>query len=96
MAKVKKKLKQWMCNCMTPEPLQIVIASDKMTRQRRWQNKRLSEGKCVCCGAKRNLYSQRCDACQTQETERARNRNRCNPWKAGGRGRKPKAEAIAA
>jgi hypothetical protein len=50
----------------------------------------------VCCGAKRNLYSQRCDACQTQETERARNRNRCNPWKAGGRGRKPKKEVLAA
>lgn len=81
---------------MNPQELQIVIASEKMTRQRRWQNKRLAEGKCVCCGAKRNLYSQRCDACQTQETERARNRNRCNPWKAGGRGRKPKKESIAA
>lgn len=79
---------------MTLDQAEIVAVSSKMTRQRRWQNKRLAEGNCVCCGNKRNLYSQRCDPCQTLETARARNRNRCNAWKAGGRGRKPKKELV--
>jgi hypothetical protein len=61
----------------------------KLSRQRRWQNKRLAEGKCVRCGAARNLYAQRCDVCQAIETQRAREKIGFNEWKSGSRGRKP-------
>ena len=71
-------------NSQAPEP--------NLSRQRRWQNRRLAEGCCVRCGVKRNLYSQRCDDCQKRETERAREKNKCSAWKAGGRGRKPKTK----
>lgn len=63
--------------------------SKKLSRQRLWQNKRLADGCCVRCGAKRNLYAQRCDECQRKETARAREKTGFKPWKAGGRGRKP-------
>lgn len=74
----------------------VVEQPQQLSRQRRWQNKRLAEGRCVRCGAMRNLYSQRCDDCQTRETVRAREKNKCKAWKAGSRGRKPKAEQLAA
>ena len=64
----------------------------KPSRQRLWQAKRLAEGCCVRCGKPRNLYKHRCDDCQAVETLRTREKNRCNAWKAGGRGRKPKTE----
>lgn len=69
--------------------------SKKLSRQRQWQNKRLAAGCCVRCGAARNLYAQRCDACQRKETERARAKTGFKPWKAGGRGRKPIIEPPA-
>lgn len=63
--------------------------SKKLSRQRIWQKKMLANGCCVRCGAKRNLYAQRCDSCQAKETARAREKAGSKPWKAGGRGRKP-------
>jgi len=66
----------------------------KLSRQRIWQNKRLAEGKCVRCGAARNLYAQRCDACQAIETQRAREKIGFKEWKAGSRGRKPNIHKV--
>lgn len=68
----------------------------KLSRQRLWQNKRLAQGCCVRCGKPRNLYAQRCDDCQQRETERARKKNGCHEWKAGGRGRTPNSHQIEA
>ena len=70
--------------------------SKKLSRQRIWQNKRLAEGKCVRCGQPRNLYAQRCDACQNKETARAREKTGFKAWKAGGRGRQPMNNNVAA
>jgi len=72
---------------MSNEP---VDQKPRISRQRLWQAKRLAEGRCVRCGKPRNLYAQRCDACQAIETQRIREKNQCKAWKAGGRGRKPK------
>jgi len=79
---------------MSKQNMKVIIK--KPSRQRRWQNKRLADGKCVRCGASRTLYAQRCDECQAEETKRSREKNGCGEWKAGGRGRKPKCNQIAA
>lgn len=71
----------------------LVPEAKPLSRQRKWQNRRLAEGRCVRCGQKRNLYAQRCDSCQSKETERAREKNECREWRTGSRGRRPKTHS---
>lgn len=57
-------------------------------RERR--DKILAEGKCINCGAARNLYSHHCDVCYSEMQNRRRKRLGMNPWTPGGKGRPPK------
>lgn len=54
----------------------------KLSRQRRWQLKRVKEGRCIICGDPRNIYAQHCDDCHERLCK-------SEPWKAGARGRPP-------
>jgi len=60
------------------------------SRQYEWSQKRVSEGKCANCGAPRNLYTTRCDACELVARRGIRKRLGNRPWKKGKRGRPPK------
>lgn len=61
-----------------------------VSRQREWQKRKASEGKCVVCGKQRNLYACYCDECQSRAIENQRKRMGHKPWKRGGVGRPPK------
>ncbi len=54
--------------------------------------KRICEGRCRDCGARRNLYAHLCDGCREKEKVRQRTANGYNAWRPGGRGRKPAGE----
>ena len=61
-----------------------------ISRQRRWQLKRKSEGKCGYCGiGSLNFYRDRCDECQSQLRESERRKAGSQPWRPGGPGRPP-------
>lgn len=34
---------------------------DEISRQRRWQMKKIGEGRCMICGKPRGMFSDRCD-----------------------------------
>jgi hypothetical protein len=61
-----------------------------VSRQREWQVKRVSEGKCGTCGNPRNLYAYACDECQADVRRRVRANSGLKPWRKGKRGRPPK------
>ncbi len=62
----------------------------KISRQYRWQQKQIAEGRCARCGAKRKHYTVLCDACQVDDRVRQQQRSGSQPWRAGKRGRPPK------
>jgi hypothetical protein len=61
----------------------------KTSRQYRWQLKKIAEGKCARCGAKRTHYSVLCDACHIADRVRQQERSGSSPWQKGKRGRPP-------
>lgn len=56
--------------------------AEKLSRQRRWQLKKKTEGKCIICGKPRQNYAQHCDECW-------RGIAGGKPWRKGGKGRPP-------
>jgi len=60
------------------------------SRQYRWQKKKIAEGRCARCGAKRNHYTILCDPCQLTNRVRQQERSGTKPWHKGKRGRPPK------
>jgi hypothetical protein len=64
----------------------------KTSRQYRWQQKRIAEGRCARCRAKRKHYAVLCDSCQVDDRVRQQERSGSRPWHAGKRGRPPKVK----
>jgi hypothetical protein len=64
----------------------------KTSRQYRWQQKRIAEGRCARCGAKRKHYAVLCDSCQVDDRVRQQQRSGSRPWHVGKRGRPPKVK----
>jgi hypothetical protein len=62
----------------------------KTSRQYRWQQKKIAEGRCARCGAKRKHYTILCDSCQISNRVRYQQRVGTQPWHKGKRGRPPK------
>ncbi|MEI6782459.1 MAG: hypothetical protein WCQ21_16230 [Verrucomicrobiota bacterium] len=62
----------------------------KPSRQYRWQQRQIAEGRCARCGAKRKHYAVLCDLCQVDERVRQQVRCGSKPWREGKRGRPPK------
>jgi len=62
----------------------------KPSRQYRWQQKKIAEGRCSRCGAKREHYAVFCDICQLDHRLRQQKRCGARAWRSGGRGRPPK------
>ena len=62
----------------------------KPSRQYLWQQKKIAEGRCARCGAKREHYTVLCDLCQVDERFRQQARSGSKPWHKGKRGRPPK------
>lgn len=62
------------------------------SRQRLWQKKMVSEGKCSLCAKPRNSYKQLCDACQIKQRKRRRLTMKYSPQVPGNRGRSPRID----
>jgi hypothetical protein len=60
------------------------------SRQYQWQQKKIAEGRCARCGAKRKHYTILCDSCQISNRVRYQQRVGTQPWHKGKRGRPPK------
>jgi len=67
----------------------------KTSRQYRWQQKKIAEGNCSRCGARRNHYAVFCDGCQLNHRLTQQKRSGARAWRMGGRGRPPKVMAPA-
>ena len=61
-----------------------------ISRQRRWQLQRISEGLCGVCGDRPLVTTDRCAECHEGLTVRRRERLGQQPWEPGKRGRPPK------
>ena len=60
-----------------------------MTRQRRWQRRKIAEGRCQICGRQRGIYADYCDECGIKTRLQKRQSAGCNRWQEGHRGRPP-------
>lgn len=64
----------------------------EISRQQRWQQKRVAEGKCRACGEERDNPDDHlfCSRCRDEKRERDQIDKGSEPWREGGRGRPPK------
>lgn len=61
----------------------------QMSRQRKYQLKALSEGRCQQCGRAPLLTKSHCEECAEKRRQLARKRTGAAPWRPGGKGRPP-------